>query len=76
MSKEQFIAEAVKLPLPDRVNLAQALWQSIDAELAETDEGEGLGEAIERDSELSSGSVAGRTDDEVMQAARRAIGCG
>jgi len=34
-----------------------------------------LAEAIRRDEELSSGVVQGRTHEEVMQAARRAVGC-
>ena len=76
MSKEQFIAEAMELPLPERVSLAQALWQSIDAGLADTNERDAVREAVGRDQELSSGAVAGRTHEEVMQAARRAIGCG
>jgi len=75
MSKEQFIAEAMELPLPERVSLAQALWQSIDAGLADANERDAVREAIRRDEELSSGAVAGRTHEEVMQAARRAIGC-
>ena len=75
MSTQQFTAEAMALPLSERVSLAQALWQSIDAGLADTEEREAVGEAIRRDQELSSGTVVGRTHEEVMQAARRAIGC-
>jgi len=75
MSKDQFIAKAMELPLPERVSLAQALWQSIDAGLAVTDESDAVREAVVRDRELSSGDVASRTHEEVMQAARRAIGC-
>lgn len=37
------------------------------------DESATLAEAIRRDEELSSGKVAGRTHDEVMNAARRAL---
>lgn len=59
------------LPLSERVSLAQTLWQSIDAGLADTDELE----AVRRDQELSSGAVLGRTHEELMQAARRATGC-
>ena len=58
------------LPLSERVSLAQALWQSIDAGLADTDEREAVREAVRRDEELSSGAVAGRTHEEVMQPAR------
>ena len=75
MSTEQLTSEAMSLPLSERVSLAQALWQSIDAGLADTDEREAVREAIRRDQELSSGSVAGRMHEEVMEAARRAIGC-
>ena len=75
MSTQQLTIEAMALPLSERVSLAQTLWQSIDAGLADTDENDAVREAIRRDEELSSGAVLGRTHDDVMQAARRAIGC-
>jgi putative addiction module component (TIGR02574 family) len=75
MSSQQLTTEAMALPLADRVALAQTLWQSIDAGLADADEQAAVREAMRRDEELSSGAVAGRTHEEVMQAARRAIGC-
>lgn len=75
MSTQQLTAEAMALPLSERVSLAQTLWQSIDAGLADTEEREVVREAIRRDQELSSGAVTGRMHEEVMQAARRAIGC-
>jgi len=75
MSTEQLTTEAMALPLSERVSLAQTLWQSIDAGLADTEERDAVGEAMRRDQELTGGSVAGRTHEEVMQAARRAIGC-
>ena len=75
MSTQQLTIEAMALPLSERVSLAQTLWQSIDAGLADTDESDALREAIRRAEELSSGAVLGRTHDDVMQAARRAIGC-
>lgn len=75
MSTQQLTTEAMALPLSERVSLAQTLWQSIDASLTDTDEGEAVREAIRRDQELSSGAVVGRTHEEVMQAARRSIGC-
>lgn len=76
MSTQQLTAEAMTLPLAERVSLAQALWQSIDTGLADTKECDAVREAVRRDQELSSGAAAGRTHEEVMQAARRAIGCG
>jgi len=75
MSTQQLTTEAMALPLSERVSLAQTLWQSIDAGLADTEERDAVREAIRRDQELSSGAVVGRTHEEVMQAASRAIGC-
>jgi hypothetical protein len=59
MSTQELTAEAMALPLPDRVRLAQALWESIEAGLAETDEDSAVRESIRRDEELSSGAVTG-----------------
>lgn len=75
MSKQQLTTEAMALPLRERVSLAQALWESIDAALPQSSEDAALKEAIRRDQELSSGSAIARTYEEVMQAARRSIGC-
>jgi putative addiction module component (TIGR02574 family) len=75
MSTEKLTADAMALPLAERVSLAQALWESIDVGLPDTNEPAALAEAIRRDKELSSGEVAGRTHEEVMQAARRALEC-
>lgn len=72
---QQLTTEAMALPLSERVMLAQDLWQSIDAGLSNTDEQKAVHDAIRRDQELSAGTVVGRTHEEVMQAARRAIGC-
>jgi putative addiction module component (TIGR02574 family) len=76
MSTRELTAEAMALPLPERVSLAQALWENIEAGLADTDEDSALNEAVQRDEELASGSATGRTHEEVMQAARRSVGCG
>jgi len=75
MSAQQLKQEAMSLSLSERVSLAQALWESIDATLADADERSSVREAIARDHELSSGAVAGRTHEQVMLAARRAIEC-
>lgn len=75
MSTEQLKEKAMSLPLSERVSLAQALWESINAGLVDTDERVAVREAARRDQELSSGTVRERTHEEVMQAARRAIGC-
>ncbi|HBB86157.1 MAG TPA: addiction module antitoxin RelB [Blastocatellia bacterium] len=75
MNTEQLIADAMALPLSERVSLAQALWESIDAGVPEANERAAVTEAVRRDKELSSRDVAGRTHEEVMQAARRALEC-
>ena len=61
------------LPIANRVSLAQALWESIDAGLPDTVESAAVKEAIQRDEELSSGKVTGRTHEEVMKADRCAL---
>ena len=75
MTTNQLMADAMSLPLAERVSLAQALWESIDAGLPDTDESAAVKEAIQRDEELSSGKVTGRTHEDVMKAARRALEC-
>jgi len=66
----------MSLPIAEKVLLAQALWESINAGLVDADEKAALREAAQRDQELSSsGTISGRTHEEVMQAARRVLGC-
>ena len=45
MSTKQLTDEALALPLAEKVSLAQALWQSIDSGLADSDEQTALREA-------------------------------
>ena len=75
MSTEQLTAEAMALPLSERVTLAQTLWASIENGLPEIPEDVAVQEVVRRDNELSSGAIAGRSADDVIQTARRAIGC-
>jgi len=78
MSKEQLTQEAIALPLAERVRLAQTLWESIGEGLVRRqadEEAEAIALAQQRDAELSSGAAPGRTHEQVMEAARRAIGC-
>jgi hypothetical protein len=67
--------QAMTLPLAERVQLAEALRQSIGAELRAGGEREAVEQAARRDAEMTSGEAAGRAHKEVMRAARRAIGC-
>ena len=78
MSREQLTQEVMALPLAERVSLAQELWQSIeDINWSSTldEDREALVEAQRRDAALSSGSVPGRTHEQVMETMRRATEC-
>jgi putative addiction module component (TIGR02574 family) len=74
---EDLIGQLLTLPLPERVELAQALWQSIDDQFADatstSEENEAITLALRRDSDLASGQVSGRTHDQVMESVRRAM---
>ncbi len=74
MNTNPLIDQAMALPLEDRVGLAEALWQSIGEGLEVGDEAEALAQAARRDAEMTAGAVAGRSHEDVMRAARRAIG--
>jgi putative addiction module component (TIGR02574 family) len=73
MTTEQLISDAMSLPLDERVSLAQALWESIDAELVDADEPSIITEALRRSEDLSAGNVRGETQEEVMEALRQAL---
>lgn len=76
MSTEQLQQELMALPLLERIEMAQTLWQSIHEGTspdAEAEERKAVEEARRRDEELASGSVSGRTHDQVMDAARQAL---
>ncbi len=80
MANQELTQKLLALPLTDRVELAQALWQSIDedeepAPGASSEEREAVALAKKRDLELTTGGVAGRSHQQVLEAARRAIGC-
>jgi hypothetical protein len=75
METPQLTEQVLALPLEARVHLAEALWQSIGEALRAGGEREAVEQAARRDAELSSGAATGRTHEEVMQTARRAIGC-
>jgi putative addiction module component (TIGR02574 family) len=71
----EIASQALALPAPERVLLAQQIWQSLgeSSECLAEIEISILAEARRRDQELESGQLAERTHDEVMKAARSAI---
>lgn len=73
MKTRPLAEQVMALPLAERVDLAEALWQSIGEGLQAGGESEAVEQAARRDAELASGATSGRSHDEVMKAARRAI---
>ena len=68
--------KALILSPAERADLAQQLWDSLDASArrcSPEDEAEILREAKSRDDELTRGVVQPRSHAEVMEAARRAL---
>jgi putative addiction module component (TIGR02574 family) len=70
--------QVLALPPADRLAVALRLWES----LSDVDRAEACpvdppiaAEVRRRDEELSSGAVAGRSHEEVMAAARKALRC-
>jgi hypothetical protein len=60
--------------MDQRVELAQALWESIEEGLDGSDDVVGIAEASARDDALTAGDVSGRSHEEVMEAVRRVLG--
>lgn len=75
MATSQFTAQALALPLADRIDLMDALWQSLGEDLRSVDDAEAIALAVRRDDEVASGAVIGRSHEDVMQNARRALRC-
>lgn len=73
MTTQQLTSEALALPIAQRVELAQALWESIESGLPEMAPEKAIRDAIRRDAELTSGISIGRTHREVMAAARQSL---
>jgi len=74
MTAQQLTAEVLSLPIAERVELAQALWESIECGLpAEIAPEVSVREAIKRDAELASGAVIGRTHEEVIATVRQSL---
>ena len=70
--------QALSLPVAERVQLAQKLWESLpeaNVSVPPEEETQALELARQRDAELASGKVQGIPHDQVMQNARRSIGC-
>jgi putative addiction module component (TIGR02574 family) len=70
MTTQQLVELALALPLAERIDLADALWQSIAEGLPPVSEEDAIREAVKRCEALESGRVMGRTHDQVMDAAQ------
>ncbi len=74
MMSEDLTRQLLALPLPERVELAQALWQSID-DRADDDstipsEDDAIAIALRRDAELTSGQLVGRIHEQIIEVIR------
>jgi len=72
-SYDKIIADAMKLPLKDRVRLAQQLASSLDDEVETGVEALWFAEAERRLEELRTGKVQGVDSDEAFRNARKAL---
>jgi putative addiction module component (TIGR02574 family) len=72
-SYDEISADAMKLPLKDRVRLAQQLAPSLDDEVETGVEPLWFAEAERRLEELRTGKVEGIDSDEVFRNARKAL---
>lgn len=70
---EEIVANAMKLPLRERIQLAQQLISSVDEQLEEDVEALWFAEAERRLDELQSGKVQGVPSDEAFSKARDAL---
>lgn len=70
---DQLTADAMKLPLRDRVQLAQRLVSTLDDEVDAGAEELWFAEAERRLEELRSGKVQGIDSDEAFRTARQAL---
>ena len=70
---DEIVANAMRLPLRDRVRLAQHLASSLDDEVETGVETLWFAEAERRLEELRSGNIAGIDSDEAFQNARKAL---
>lgn len=75
---QSVLDELLKLPLDQRVAIAQALWESIDDSAKEPqidDEEAFMEELMRRDAEMESGEVMPMTHEELMAAVRKDLEC-
>lgn len=70
---DQLTADAMKLPLRDRVQLAQRLVSTLDEEVESGTEELWFAEAERRLEELRSGKVEGIDADDAFRSAREAL---
>ena len=70
---DQLTADAMKLPLRERVQLAQRLISTLDGEVEAATEALWFAEAERRLEELRSGKVEGIESDDAFRSAREAL---
>ncbi|MCG8586810.1 MAG: addiction module protein [Pirellulales bacterium] len=74
LSRDEIEKRALELPLNQRLELAQRLWDSVEPPSSFMEDKGAVQEALRRNAEIEAGLVKGVSHEEVMQNARRAIG--
>ena len=74
MLTQALIDQALALPIPERIALADLLLESISDEHTVCEPHTAIALALKRLAEIENGTVKMRTHDELMQAARMALG--
>jgi putative addiction module component (TIGR02574 family) len=69
---DSLTTQCLALPLDQRVELTQRLWQSLEGELDE--DAEFFAEIERRDAEMAKGATKTYSHDEVMRDARKTLG--
>jgi putative addiction module component (TIGR02574 family) len=69
---DSLTTQCLALPLDQRVELTQRLWQSLEGELDE--DAELFAEIERRDAEMAKGAIKTYPHDEVMRDARKTLG--
>ncbi len=73
MTIQQITTEALALPIAQRVELAQALWESLNVGLPKHSAEEAIRVAQRRDAQMTCGEVIGRSHEDVVASARQSL---
>jgi putative addiction module component (TIGR02574 family) len=70
---EELKRQVLELPIPERIELAMTLWDSIPEDVRFADDEATIAEAHRRAAEMEADPSIGRTHEEVLEAMRRPL---